>query len=166
MLDWFDGIPPALEGVCLVAAAVAAVIALYRTVYCPIRRHFRRVNAGMDTLLGYPEVTDPGSGRVIQDATPPLALRVYDLEQTNSKMADALATLALNQQRLTKLEAAWEERERLGRQIVEEWMEWRTAHEEEARVREARIAEWERWRVSQTRTVAEIAETHGQENDG
>lgn len=123
--DWFSGVPPVLELAVLVASAVAALFALYKTVYTPIRHHFNRVNAGMDTLLGYPAVKDPGSGREIQAATPPLAARVYDLEETNKQMASALGVLADNQQRILDLEAEWAERKRTGQRIVDDFTAWR-----------------------------------------
>lgn len=120
-----DGVPWALELLVLLSAAVGALFALHRTVYLPTKRHFARVNAGMDTLLGYPAVKDPGSGREIQPATPPLAARVYDLEQANMKMADAMTLLADNQQRILALENAWQERQRVGQAIVEDFTAWR-----------------------------------------
>jgi hypothetical protein len=156
MLNWLSGVPALLELLILVLTAAGLVWGAWRGIYGPAKRHFNRVNAGMDTLLGYPAVNDPGSGREIQPATPPLAARVYDLEDTNKRMVEALSVLADNQQRLMRLESSWEERERLGEQIITEWVEWRTAHEEEARAREARITEWEQWRVRQTRTVSEM----------
>lgn len=124
-MNHLKDVPAALEIFLLVVTAAGAAWALWLGVYKPVRRHMTRVNAGMDTLLGYPAVQDPGSGREIQPATPPLAARVYDLEETNKKMADALEVLAANQHQLLHLQAEMDERKRLGDQLVADWTLWR-----------------------------------------
>lgn len=134
VFNWFDKVPATLEFIALLAGAVTAFFVLKKAVYEPIKRHFDRVNAGMETLLGYDEVKDPGSGRVIQAATPPLALRVYDLEQTNKAIADALTTMAQNQHDLIELQREFEDRKVKGEEIVREFTEWK--HHVEDRFRE------------------------------
>lgn len=125
MIDRLDGVPPLLEVFLLVVTAAGAAWGAWLAIYKPLSRHFDRVNAGMDTLLGYPAVKDPGSGREIQPATPPLAARVYDLEETNKKMADALEVLAANQHQLLHIQAELEERKRIGDQLIADWTLWR-----------------------------------------
>lgn len=126
LLEQYLGLIVALGGACGVAAGA------WRWGVKPARAHFRRVDEGMSTLLGYPEVKDPGSGRVIQPPTPPLAARVYDLEATNRKMADALETIADNQRTLIALEKRFEDwvkdseaRRLKGEAIVADYMRWR-----------------------------------------
>ena len=125
MIDKLDGVPAVLEVLLLLLTTAAAAWGAWLAIYRPMRRHFERVNAGMDTLLGYPAVKDPGSGREIQPATPPLAARVYDLEETNKKMADALEVLAANQHQLLHLQAEMDERKRLGEKLIADWTLWR-----------------------------------------
>ena len=125
MINHLDDVPPMLELFLLAVTAGGTAWALWLGVYKPIRGHMTRVNAGMDTLLGYPAVKDPGSGREIQPATPPLAARVYDLEETNKKMADALEVLAANQHQLLHLQAEMDERKRVGDKLIADWTVWR-----------------------------------------
>jgi hypothetical protein len=124
-MDIIEGLPIYLDLIILLGGAGTVVATFYRFVLLPSRRHFNRVNAGMDTLLGYPAVKDPGSGREIQPATPPLAARVYDLEATNAKMADALEVIAHNQKTILAMEQQFEERRIRGEQIVKEFTAWR-----------------------------------------
>lgn len=158
--NWFESIPAVIELFLLLAAGGSAAWGIWMGVYKPLRRHFNRVNAGMDTLLGYPAVKDPGSGREIQPATPPLAARVYDLEETNKKMAEALEVLASNQRQILQLQEEMDARKAVGEQIVSEWMKWREAHELEAQRREERIAEWEAWRHEQNLLMEALQNAH------
>lgn len=126
LLEQYLGIVVALGG------AAGVLGALWRYVLKPARERGRRLDQGLDTLLGYPPVVDPGSGRELQPATPPLATRVYDLEETNRKMADALETIAANQRTLIALEErfeAWvkdsEARRLKGEALVADYMRWR-----------------------------------------
>lgn len=125
MLNVIGSVPGILEFIVLLAAAVGGFFALKKYVYAPIKKHFKTVDAGMTTLLGYPEVKDPGSGRTIQPATPPLSARVYDLEATNKKMADALEIIAENQKTILRIQRDFDDRKAYGDQIVADFVAWR-----------------------------------------
>lgn len=159
-VGWLDSIPGALEFLVLLAAGISALLIVKKYVYHPIKYHMDRVNRGMDTLLGYPAVVDPGTGLEIQPETPALAMRVWNLELNNAKVADALQTIAENQKELVELQAIMDERKSQGEQIIQEWTQWRMQHENEAKAREERIGEWEAWRQEQTLMMEAIAHAH------
>lgn len=101
--------PTAIIGVVvLLGSGVTALGVLWKFVIKPVARFTKRINSGMDTLLGYPEVTDPGSGTVLKAPTPPLAHRVEKVEQ-------AVLLLTETNERILKLEqlhkehVAWSE---------------------------------------------------------
>ena len=152
----------AAEWIITVAAVLTALGIIggvaYRYVWRPLRAFNEKINRGMDTLLGYSAVTDPATGRVIQDKTPPLANRVWHLEETMRKIGDAMETFARTHDLVVELEKRWDEREKTGAAIVLEWTRWREAHEQEAAAREQRIADWEAWRAEQTLLGAIVRE--------
>jgi hypothetical protein len=159
-LAFLSGLPAWLELIVLLGAALGAVVTIKKYVWKPIRRFNTKINRGMDTLLGYSPVLDPATGREIQAATPPLANRVYELEKANSKIAEALETLANTQKAVVRLEEAWNHREAAGLQIVQEWTDWRDMHEKEAQQREERLAEWDAWRQEQNIMMEAIRNVH------
>lgn len=166
-MGWTLGIPPVLEIIILIAAAVGAVYTLHKTVWKPLKHVYQRWNSGMDTLLGYDAVKDPGTGKEIQPRTLPLAHRVWELEQTNKKVAEALEVLAQNQTIVVDLQNKWDEREKTGNAIIAEWTAWRDAHELETQERHQQVMEWEVWR-SEQQSLWELVRTHfvleGQKN--
>lgn len=91
MINELVSIP--LEVVALAGAAVGASLTVYRFVIRPVLAWGHKVNSGMDTLLGYPPVLDPGSGRVLKAATPALAQRVEAVEEATLLLAQVLARL-------------------------------------------------------------------------
>lgn len=125
MPDFVQDLPGLAQGIAAVVTSALVVWGAWIGVYRPLRKHFERVNRGMDTLLGYPPVLDPGSDREIQPATPPLASRVWDLEQTHVQMVEALKTLADNQQRLLDLREELDERRKTGDLFLEDFAKWR-----------------------------------------
>jgi hypothetical protein len=159
-INLFKHVPAGIEFLILLAAGVTALYTLHKYVWKPLRSFHVKVNRGMDTLLGYAAVEDPATGRQIQPATPPLANRVYELEQANGKIADALTTLTTIQKDVVKLEKAWQKRESDGMQIIQEWTDWRKHHEEEAAKREERLAEWEAWRQDQNIMMEAMQNVH------
>lgn len=160
MLNFIPSVPVFIEWVILLAAFVAALYALKKTVYDPVKKFNTKVNRGMDTLLGYGAVLDPASGREIQAATPPLANRVYQLEQANSQIADALTTLAATSKAVVDLQSQWEDREKAAADVINAWTDWREHHEQEADARETRLAEWEAWRQEQNLLMEGIKHAH------
>jgi hypothetical protein len=77
-MSWITSVP----GMFITLAALAgALAALHKLVWKPIKGVFTKWNSAMDTLVGYPAVTDPGSGTILKPATPPLAKRVESVEQ-------------------------------------------------------------------------------------
>src|SRR5689334_18830515 len=123
--EWVITVGAVLTAVGIIAAAV------FKYVWRPVRAFNEKINRGMDTLLGYQAVTDPATGRVIQPDTPPLANRVYDLEEAITKIGVAMETFAKTHDLVIELEKRWDERERAGLAIVNEWTKWREAHERE-----------------------------------
>lgn len=160
MPEWFPAVPGVLGFIVLIGAAIAAGVTIKKYVVDPVRQFNVKVNKGMDSLLGYAAVTDPATGREIQPATPPIADRVYDLEQTFKKVAEALDAIAQNQRAVIELQARWDEQNKAGEQIIREWTEWRKAHEVEADAREQRLAEWDKWRQEQTVMVEAMKHAH------
>ena len=163
--EWVITVAAVLTGLGVIAGVV------YKYVWKPVKAFHQKVSRGMDTLLGYGAVVDPATGRVIQADTPPLANRVYDLEEAFKQVSNAVKQSTTTHNELLKLQRSQEERDkaqaerdREGLQIVHEWTRWREKHEEEADLREARLAEWnakeeereermarwEQWRQEQT----------------
>jgi hypothetical protein len=160
VLDFFGHVPAGLEFLILLAGAVGALYSLHKYVWKPIRAFSQKLNRGMDTLLGYAPVLDPATGRVIQPETPALANRVYELEMSNGKIADALTTLVKVQADVVELEKKWQKRESDGMKIICEWTDWRQQHEAEAQQREERLAEWEAWRQDQNVMMESLQNVH------
>lgn len=104
MTAFISGIPEALTFVVLLAAAVGAVYTLWRQVIKPTLQFAAKVNSGMDALLGYPEVLDPGSGDQLKAATPPMAQRVAALEDAFNRILDLQESQLGLVERLTSLE--------------------------------------------------------------
>lgn len=133
MLDLITQVPGWMELVILLAAFIGAVIAIKKTVYNPIKQFNAKVNAGMDTLLGYPAVHDPGSGRQLKAATPALALRVETLEDAMHKLIDNQERLLSVTERLQSLEEwrinhiQWSEE--MVKEVHEASQQWQKEHE-------------------------------------
>ena len=150
--EWVITVAAVLTGLGVIAGVV------YKYVWKPVRSFNEKINRGMDTLLGYDAVKDPATGREIQKRTPPLANRVFDLEEAIVKIGAAMETFAKTHNLVVELERRWDEREKIGQAIVTEWTAWREAHEKEAVAREERLAEWEQWRSEQTLLGAIVRE--------
>lgn len=91
MLSLIAGLPPYLELLVLIGAAVGAFLVLRKTIYNPIKGFLDEVSAGMRSLNGYDEVTDPGTGTVLKEATPALAKRVEAVENAVLLLTDIQA---------------------------------------------------------------------------
>ena len=104
VLDWIAHVPPVLEFIVLFAAAFGALFSLNKWIVKPVRKYFAKVGSASDTLLGYDEIIDGPTGRVLQEATPPLANRVWNLEQAQVKTADALEKIAAAIERLGEMD--------------------------------------------------------------
>ena len=122
MLQWIPQVPAFFELVILVAGFVAAVYALKKGVYNPIRDAVGKLNRGMDTLLGYGAVLDPASGKEIQPPTPPLAERVNTLEDAVHKLVDFQALQIAHTERIEAFD------QRLNR-LESNSTQWQKEHE-------------------------------------
>lgn len=133
MLSLIPYVPALLEFIILLAAAVAGFITLKKTVYNPLREFSNKVNSGMDTLLGYPAVLDPGSGKELKAPTPPLALRVDSLEEAMNRLLDLQEKQIGFSERLLDLENWRKEHmqwsEATIKQVQENTISWQKEHE-------------------------------------
>ena len=136
----------AFEWIILASAVILALVTSHKYVFKPLVHQSRKFNRAADAMLGYPAVLDPATGRIIQPPTAAMADRVKDLEDAHVKIAEALTTLANTQQNVMTLQAKWEEREKVGTAIVEEWTAWR--HEIEK--------DFAKWRLEQDELAALI----------
>ncbi len=99
------------------AALITAVTVIWKKVLKPIIAWFKKINRGMDSLLGYPEVLDR-DGSVLKEETPMLAKRVRAVEE---------AVLALTEN--TKALTDWARRlDYLERQVAA-FLTWQKEHE-------------------------------------
>lgn len=96
-MEWWEHLPDVLQFVVLLAAAITAVTIFHKYVGSPLLKWFRKLDAGVDSILGYGPVLDPGTGAVIQEETEPLAVRVRRLEDAHVTAAEALRQIAQNQ---------------------------------------------------------------------
>ena len=156
----FDELPKWLNLIIMLGGAAAVIFGLWKSVIKPAKGLYNKVNSGMDTLLGYPPVLDPGSGKELKPATPALALRVDNLEEAQTSIAQAVASMAHTNELVMELQKRWDERDKVGTQIVKEWTDWRNAHELEAQKREERLAEWEVWRQEQNMMMESMKNVH------
>lgn len=122
--DWLPRVPAALDLLIAVGGSLAALGIIYRFAWKPIRAGLAKANQAADSMLGYPEVVDPGTGRVIQQATPPMAHRVYALEEANTKTAHALEAVAEALTLVTDLQRRFEDHERQSHLWWREHEEW------------------------------------------
>ena len=140
VFDWLPHLPGVLDFVIAVGGFLVALGLIGKFVVRPMFAQGRKFNQAADTMLGYPEVKDPGTGRVIQVATPPLAHRVYELESAAIKMADAMMSIAETQReilelttRIGDLQVAFEEHEQTAHAWVqqhdEQFQTWIREHE-------------------------------------
>ncbi|WP_156718158.1 hypothetical protein [Nocardioides sp. Leaf307] len=104
MLNFLSGVPVIGEIIVAIAAAVAAFLLIRKVVILPAITFLKRVNGGMDTLLGYEAVLDPGSGKQLKEATPPLALRVDTLEEALTVLVENQSKMITVHERITALE--------------------------------------------------------------
>lgn len=133
MWSWISGLPGALEYLVLIASAVVAVITIYKFAVKPVLAWGKKVNSGMDTLLGYPAVTDPGSGKELKPPTPALALRVDSLEDAMHRLLDLQEGQVGFNARLLELELWRKEHAEWSEQWVKEIQDsnttWQKEHE-------------------------------------
>lgn len=138
LLALIPGIGAALNWVVLIAAAVAAMFAIYKTVIQPVRRWYNKWDNGMDTLVGYPAITDK-TGTQLKAPTPPLANRVEALEQTILIVANTQNKLSDLERDLASISVQLQQNAEQGTAIIDEWTEWRRHHEAEASKRNDEI---------------------------
>ena len=133
MLSLIPHVPAFLEFIILLAAAVGGFIALKKSVYNPIKKFSNRVNSGMDTLLGYPAVHDPGSGKELKPPTPPLALRVDTLEEAMNRLLALQEKQVGFNERLLNLEQWRKEHQEFSeakwQSVHDENVTWQKEHE-------------------------------------
>lgn len=133
MFDWITNVPPFFEFVILLAGFIAAVLAIYKTVVKPARKFLKRWDSAMDTLVGYPAVLDPGTGKELQPPTPPMAQRVATLEDAMTKLLDLQERQMGFNERLLELELWRKEHmqwsEGTVREIQEANIAWQKEHE-------------------------------------
>lgn len=121
-------------GIVLGAAAfVTAIGVIWKMVCKPILVWGKRVNNGMDSLLGYGPVTDPGTGKQLQAPTPPMAQRVADLEDAVTRMIDLQEKQQGFNERLLELELWRKEHMQFSedkwKEMQQDQIEWRKEHE-------------------------------------
>ena len=135
---------PTADWIISIAAVLSALALIYKFVLIPTRRWFHKLDSGVNSILGYPAVTDPGTGLVIQPTTEPMAVRVKRLEDAALQTAEALTKIADNHGSLIRLEtglseltARFETHERETYQWMQRHTEfseqWTTQHEQEHR---------------------------------
>lgn len=118
IFDWLPHVPAVMDLIVAVGGVLLAIGVIYKLVYLPLASQFTKFNRAADSMLGYPEVKDPGTGRVIQKATPPIGHRVFELESAAIRMADAMESIAETQretlalaQHMRELQERFEEHE-------------------------------------------------------
>lgn len=132
MFDWISHVPPVLEFIILVAAAVAALFALHKTVLKPLKKVYNKWDKAMDLLVGYPAIHDR-NGKELKPPTPPLAHRVDALEEAMHRLIDINESmLSINERVLAleewqKVHAEWSEQ--WVNSIQEENRTWQKEHE-------------------------------------
>jgi len=89
-----------------VGAVLSAWALMYKFIWLPTQRWFTKLDAGVNSILGYGPVVDPGTGLVLQAETEPLAVRVKRLEDVQAQTADALSRLAENHDQLARIQAS------------------------------------------------------------
>lgn len=115
------------------AAALAAFMLIRKVIIKPVMAFVNRINSGMDTLLGYGAVLDPGSGKQLKPPTPALALRVDTLEEAMNRLIDQQEKMLDINGRLLELEQwrkdheVWSEEQM--RQLHEADIAWKKEHE-------------------------------------
>lgn len=156
VFDWVPHVPAAMDLVIAVGGVIVAIGLVYKFVFCPLRSQYLKFNRAADTMLGYPEVRDPGTGRVIQKATPALGTRVYELESAAIRMADAMESIAETQRETLALT------QRMGELQVKF-----ETHEQESHARWLEHEQWSQTWISEHEALHTIvAETRPVENEG
>lgn len=96
-------------------ATVTGIVVLCGLLAVPAVKLFKRakrfgskVESGMDSLLGYGPVLDPATGRVLQEATPSMAIRVDKIETAILSLAETQRQIVDINNRLTTMEE-WRE---------------------------------------------------------
>lgn len=92
-----------------VGAVLSAWALMYKFIWLPTRRWFTKLDSGVNSILGYGPVVDPGTGLVLQAETEPLAVRVKRLEDVQAQTADALSRLAENNDQLARIQLGQDE---------------------------------------------------------
>ena len=133
LLDLVLALPTLGKFLVAFAAALAAFLLIRKVVIKPVMAFVNRIYSGMDTLLGYPAVMDPGSGKELKPPTPALALRVDTLEEAMNKLIDQQEKMLGINERLLNLEAWRKEHAEWSEQWVREIQDtnttWQKEHE-------------------------------------
>lgn len=115
IVTWLGSINPVLAGVLTLLGIVVICVPVLRKWHTNKKARERKLDAGMDSLLGYGAIHDPATGAVLKEATPSMAVRVDTIEQ-------AILSLAETHRQLTDLNV------RLN--TMEEWREHHMAWSE------------------------------------
>jgi hypothetical protein len=100
VLEWIKSWDPFLG----VIISSLTIIGLSIPVVRGVRRFKRKLEAGMDSLLGYPAITDPSTGTILKEATPSLAIRVDKIETAILSLAETNAQIVQLNVRMTDIE--------------------------------------------------------------
>jgi hypothetical protein len=104
VIDWIKSWDPFLGVIISSVTIIGLSIPLIRG----LRRFKKKVEAGMDSLLGYGPITDPATGAVLKEATPSLAIRVDKIETAILSLAETQRQIVEINSRLTNMEE-WRE---------------------------------------------------------
>lgn len=154
IFDGLDGYDVAWVALAISAVA-AAVGVLHRWVWLPGCARMRRYDAAVELIIGYGPVLDPATGRELQPAMPPLAVRFSSMESAVATLATAEANRSqadLEREHTTSLLATIAERQ----QEHEQWAErvhadgesWKRSHIED--VERVHAAMWSAINALQT----------------
>lgn len=94
MFEWVKHIDPVVGTIMGVLGLIGAVSPFIRKAIKRTRELNAKLEAGMDSLLGYGPVLDPATGTVLKQATPSMAVRVDTIEDAIKTMAETQLVMA------------------------------------------------------------------------
>lgn len=94
LIHWFASLDPFLSTLVSILAILGVTSPFLKKWYDRSRKLNKKLEAGMDSLLGYGPVLDPATGVVLKEATPSLAVRVDTIEGAIMSLAETQRMLA------------------------------------------------------------------------
>jgi hypothetical protein len=108
LINWIKSWDSFLAVIISVFTIIGVAVPLLRRWHRNSSAFKKKVEAGMDSLLGYGPITDPATGAILKEATPSLAIRVDKIETAILSLAETQRQIVEINSRLTNMEE-WRE---------------------------------------------------------